>query len=1217
MARAVHSGEIASGVLVVSPDSSRTITGELLRDLRRLSDGRTDSLSDIGEDLRDRLMGEGFPVARICAQLSIVIVHAIEGDALARDSAINLLDEMARSQESASAAWDALYQEAGRLVERRGRWTARSLITTLSATNIEFVEENSPAALLSSLRRWVFDVNATFSVPGCRLPISIDNAWIPLHARVLTNPPREEVDLAAALDRYHRGATEKPGAEEEPTKGGEWIGRFYLRAMVIAGPGLGKSTLMTKLARLYARDGYPVLKVRLRSVAAAMRAGRTFTDAVFAAGLDGFASDPAVVRSTRLTDLVLLADGLDECHPDIGIVAAALRDFAAGHPGTRIIVTTRPVGYTTSALTDWRHYELERPNLADASDHVLSFMRAILPPNENAAERKETITAALDWSGAGDVVSGSPSLLGMAAVVLASGGELGRSRSQLYGNFMRLIMDTPNPRETTSPPSFPILSRMGDLLGKELTSAPLDAIDKVLERCARHLAASLDVSHLCALDIANQALRHLEDVGLVERLHHSAVTLLTFTHKTLTEYAAARWIATILLEEERAAFVAARLTNPAWAEPLLFASTMGLGEVIVSRMLNLAESGNRPLLVRSLELLSQPGCEVPLHLLERAVSAAASAIGRDEDPIEVASALGDLAWRRATVVCPTVRHLLVDPRPEVRLAAWATVAEAGGPDFDARGGMGVVTAFAMESERHLGGGLFAGAVVGGSSASNLLNRLALGTVRALAMGASDEEALEFAETTLSQRPFDTVGFQKDLATTMGRPGWVPPVLRSLYGGSFLEEMLLPASALQRAASAATRTLLTALRDHADGISVLSAEGDLQLAAFVDALGFLRVGASDVYAWTRPFDSDAIREVIGTMVRIAPVDTAAVAASAVAALSRLDTEPSTTAFDVLGPQVSLDLPEPDWFAVQRLRPDREKLIRALNHRSEWFVQAAANLLFYSGGVSEEELRTLLGRLQGNGLIAAAHLAVEFGTEVSAELLIERIAGSVVLRYEQLFVALGRSRPEWSGRLAEALRTGLVSRSALAAEAAADLVFAYVEAGAPVDAAMLRNAFTHWLTHEKPYPREGGVVPNSPRSVLLQSLIQLSDVGDGELLAFCRDERSDVAGVATGALLAHLKISEEARDLLVSWIIGREVPPGLLARALRERVPFSSAHIASLMNLLEDRNAEWRLAACGLLEGGYLQENLGNGFRRAMRGDPHWQVRAAARRISGML
>src|SRR5690606_21642039 len=79
LASGLKNGSIHAGVLVVSPDSSRTISFELAGDIRRMGEGRTDGLRSIGSEWCARLKNAGIPLDH-CAGLSIHVEHAVASD---------------------------------------------------------------------------------------------------------------------------------------------------------------------------------------------------------------------------------------------------------------------------------------------------------------------------------------------------------------------------------------------------------------------------------------------------------------------------------------------------------------------------------------------------------------------------------------------------------------------------------------------------------------------------------------------------------------------------------------------------------------------------------------------------------------------------------------------------------------------------------------------------------------------------------------------------------------------------------------------------------------------------------------------------------------------------------------------------------------------------------------------------------------------------------
>src|SRR5205823_15069785 len=115
----------------------------------------------------------------------------------------------------------------------------------------------------------------------------------------------------------------------------------------------------------------------------------------------------------------------------------------------------------------------------------------------------------------------------------------------------------------------------------------------------------------------------------------------------------------------------------------------------------------------------------------------------------------------------------------------------------------------------------------------------------------------------------------------------------------------------------------------------------QFSALIWLVGFYETVASDVHAWTEPYDRAAVRETLRVFVAISAIDAAELAADAASVIRRLNANPDLTIFALDLPV--LDLPDPAWDAVPNTDPDKILLQAALGHRSTWLVETAAILL----------------------------------------------------------------------------------------------------------------------------------------------------------------------------------------------------------------------------------------------------------------------------------
>ena len=1217
LAKAVQANDIEYGVLAVSPDSSRTITYELSKDVRRLADGRSDDLKLLAQTLCSKFKAAGMEPQSICKRLRIEVVHGLDNDRASISAAKAHLCSLISKREAVNVAWNRLYREAHAIVERRGRWEASAILGMFEADGIDISGSDSPGALLANLTRWVVDTNRNFSILGVRKPLSISQAWLQLKILVCDFDRAPESDAAEAMAHYHAFGDTHPANADAKISDAEWIGRFYRRAVLTGGPGLGKSTLLIKAAQLYAEDGFPVLKVKLSAVAARMGSGDTFEDSIFQLGLDGSGVSTHAARSAGFRNWVLLCDGLDECHDYQEDVAKGLQQFASGHPQARIIVTTRPIGYSAAEIADWRHYELLPPEPTEGPVHLATLIRAVLPTTNNLHEHAfEIASTELEKSVSSAVISRSPHLLGMAAALLVRGGTLGATKVQLYHDLFALLEDAPNLRSAGSDIAPTTLSRMLDLLGWALIVGPLDPVTEILKHCAGHLESELGEPPLKALEIAAACLRHWEDVGLVEKVHHGSRDMLTFIHKTFAEFAAARYLRDLQTPEAQRVEIANRMDDDSWAEVLNFAGGIGLADGIVSVLVAAGESGTTNRLERALSIVVDPEARVSPEMQRQIVELAFNNVdgNHTDDVFSLGIVLADVAKSNPGLVVQPAVYRLQTPRFSTRLIAWTCGVETGSEFCELDAIPSVIHDFAEEVSQSSGPSLLGGLILREGKDQELLQRLALGFIRRILNEWPPDIADQYIGETFNSASFGTIGFQlkiEALYKEIGRKYSLPIKFGNMPGQ--LSRMLQPDGEYDRATCTALRALFSSLvpkEELVDGVA-LEQSPPVQLSAFLEIVGFGDVAASDVWAWTEPYDSEMVREVLKALAEISPVDKSALVVDAKAMLTRMDELQEANGYKLLLPMISVDVPPPDWSAAKTLKVDQTKLKKALGHKSAWLVQTATNMLSGLGETTAEMAAELLANGQGYALGAAVHLTMKLEPVVATELLLSRIKGPDTTGKHYLFKALNELDPPWDKALFAAVQTGLMSLTAEVAEEAALLALKYVENGAPISADLLNEAFQHWTAHEKPYPQHGGVIPNSPRKTLLKGLLKLGAVDDEALMNLCRDTRGDVRETATSPFLERIGVSDGIRASFVNEV--KTLPPRLLSRVLDAKVPFSVTEVAQLCILLEDEDAKWRLASSKLLQPIYLEAEVFKYYGEKLSRDSYQEVRQAVARV----
>lgn len=160
---------------------------------------------------------------------------------------------------------------------------------------------------------WVKARAAIYTAFGVERPLSIETAWIPLQVR--------------EAERHDRAITEdtrtwwRRPREWDRLASPDWRGQGYdarnvadysMRNIVYAGPGLGKSMLLRRVAYDRSRADQLVLWIRLPRIADVLARQGTFEAALGEVAADGSGLSSSDILGLG-TPAILLADGLDEC----------------------------------------------------------------------------------------------------------------------------------------------------------------------------------------------------------------------------------------------------------------------------------------------------------------------------------------------------------------------------------------------------------------------------------------------------------------------------------------------------------------------------------------------------------------------------------------------------------------------------------------------------------------------------------------------------------------------------------------------------------------------------------------------------------------------------------------------------------------------------------------------------------------------------------------
>ena len=1218
----IHCGRCSYGILIVCPNSSVPVRRAYALALERIGEGRNDGASPEQKKLASRLAERGYDLETICARIRIKMVSALEdaGDAIAAARAE--LGHVCAHDFQVTPAWRSLCQDALSAIATKGRRTLRSLSAHLRTSEIDIRDtvKDSPVAISDRLLRWTLSRTERFEVPGISRPLATDRAWLALTAVVRDASVEQAVSVERALADYH--ALGEKSRSDGHVVDARTIGTFRKLCVVVGGPGSGKSLLLKVLAREFAKDSYVSIRVRLRDLATRMQeSGCGVEEGLLQLGVDGTGVSREQLRAASLPDLVLLCDGLDECGERQFDIASGLQDISASHPSFRIVVTTRPIGYSTTGLHDWRHYEIAPLAESDTAEHLETLCRCALDDgsSERRDELHQQIRAYLKEGSALLLLARSPLLLAFGAALFLDRSAPSETKPELYRRIFRLIDSACASRETKpEPPAKAVRNSILNQLGWLIAASPLSAAEELERQCALTMERTLDVTYLKALAEVEASVMYWEERGLIERLRHPGIDLIAFIHKTCGEFGAALHLSALEPDEARRT-IGTVISSPDWDEILDFAGGTPLATVVAESLVEQfkAVPPDESTLNRFIRVLVRP--EVSLSPAERRLFLeSVFALARSDDRqkayrVGLCLTENDLGrWPEAQQFASA----LVAAQAEcAQLVGWAVLV-CHFPKRVQRSAL--EDALARFMERSSTTDFFVIEELKFSSGSlsvpdrGVFENFLLGALKLLLPDQNAEYQDRLVAYVWRSQTKATMGFVSGfsvLLKALGREDLVPPRFRP---GRFLDALKFSDS---DEFSAGCRALLTEVVSSAfleDNAVAPPRTGLKFLAALYQLAGIMRVPGPDVYVWLSDDTRiDSVHALLRAAAYVYELPTERLASEASKALEaaeflrRNGTE--NTLLDVL-PDV--DVAEVDWSRAGEVDIDMGFVEGLVHHPSKWVQHLAAVFidLRLQGSARRCTCERLLTKGTADALYWAAALTA--GLPDGCELLVGRLGGRDTAGLYHLFDRLKEQGWRVTASHLAVLENGLVNSGSTTAVSAARWC---EDTASSTDAwlvDLLKSASRYWLENEEPYPEDGGIVPDSPREALLRTLCRIDPPAFEELVILARDPRSDVRDAAIDGVIGLARDSSDEKSRLLESIMAKRFSPRQCERLLDSGVPYHSDELSSLCDLCRDQDPAFRLVAVrGVVSHAKMDPERAFSVADSMRGDDDGHVRDA--------
>jgi len=1222
----IRADRCSYGLLIVCPNSSTPVRERYALALKRIGEGRNDGASREQSLLTAHLAENDYDAEEVCARLRIQTVAALDDARDAIGTAHAELGHVCADRGSVRNAWDALCTDALSAIARRGRRTVRSLSARLRASQIRLADtaKDSPVAINSRLLQCTMSGTEYFEVPGISQLLPTDRAWLPLTALVRDAPVEPASSLEEALTTY-RALSEKPRSGGEKIASST-IGTFRRLCVVVGGPGSGKSLLLRVLAREFAKDSFVGIHVRLRDLATRMRAtGCAVEEGLLQLGLDGTGVSRQQLRAASLPELVLLCDGLDECGDRQDDVASGLREMSAAYPSYRIVVTTRPIGYSTRKLDDWRHYDLVPLAEEDTAEHLETLCRCVVEErSESMPDSVPDVGAYLEEGGTARLLGRSPLLLTLGAAVLLEWGGPSKSKLELYERLFQLVEGGRPARNTgTGQPVKAVLSSVRNHLGWLTSTSPLADAEELESHCARRLQQNFGATPLQAFSEVETCVGYWEEKGLIERLRHSGTELIAFVHKTFGEYSAALHLAQMDPDEARQ-LIGEALFRPDWDEILDLSAEAQLANMLAKLFVAKFETveADESELIRVVGVLVRPGVSLSAEersfFLGRVCALAQSEDRRSAYRVGLALTEHDLSC--IPEAGEMASSLVSDSKEWSRLVGWAVLA-CHFPERVSREALEEALRHFMQRSHATdffvrGASRFPFGVV---PDRRVFENFMIGALRSLLAGGCTAYQDKLIAEVWVEQPKATVDFAdrfESLLRDLGRED-APPAPWKAASAGFLAGLDFSRFDEIGAGLAAILTDVVPSAFLGGTAGPPPATGPKCLAALVGLAGALRVPVGDESVWLSDrCQLDAVHRLLRAASYVFDLPAERLAAEARQTFASVDSARRQQRVNskALGVLPDVDASEVDWCRAQRVDIDSDLLERLVRHRSQWVRELAAR--FLDARLHGDERREACERILEAGSGSALHLAGALTAELpdGSEVLIRRLEGRAVVGLQYLFDCLEEQGCRVSASHLAALENGLINCGVKTAVSAARWCEARASNADGWLVDLLRSASSYWVDNEKPYPESGGAVPDSPREALLRTQCMIAMPAFCELSDLARDPRPDVARAAIDGIVELATSSPEDKVGLVEGILGKTFSPGQCETLLRSGVQYDEEELSMLCGLCGDSDPAYRSAAVrGVLNHPRMDRKKALALADTMRSDENGNVRDAVHRF----
>ncbi|EJB8432134.1 NACHT domain-containing protein [Acinetobacter baumannii] len=1058
--------------------------------------------------------------------------------------------------------------------------------------------------LLQENLRYIESKFSHISILGTRKPILLNQCWIPLKATIIDENSFDSTNLELALKKYHEFYELKK--RNEVVIDASTFGRYIKKAVVIGGPGIGKSTLMKKLALMYAQEKKFVIFIKLPSLAILIENKTiSFEEILLRVGFDFTLEN--IDDFSIFEEAIILGDGLDECGNRQKEITEAFFIFSQKYPLARIILSSRPIGYDSGLIGEWRHYQLQ-PIEENEIDRAVATIIKALPENDNNIPINEKIAFVIEQVSSKNInglASRSPLILTLISILASKKIELGTNRAALYRQFFSLIEKSTNDRKIDDSKDLSLKMDFLYILGFIIFNEEFISKELIKKKITSLWQSKLGCSYLEVTRIVEDSIVYWENKGVIETVQTLTESTLTFIHKTFCEFCFAKYIQN-LNSKEQENYLKEFILKPGFKEVISFLSHLGLANVII-KILN-----NRPnnILINMSEYLKVI-IESSIDWKDKSVDAFL-----DLCWIETNNSLSSIRYSSGAAICiaanncwdkieKNVFSYLNYKDSWVRIVAWTCylskaenklnhndaieILEFFMSNFPERNQLSNSLSFYFDDSRSTVRDIF------------LLNISARILSEGIKYPASVEKLNNyFLNNSISM----SVNLMYRLKEIFNKHE-----ISFLYGEKY-SNFDTPIIDFNRFDGLYKNFFSLFLFD--SKVDFLDSNSKVErfdeMGAFISLSGMLQCSITNMFLFEKqPEGPDDIRVILfKALAKAGKIDYVELQKQAKLKIDKFDKEfPVNSIYDI--PKVDIEIDYENFqISIDILKEVELAILMGNDIISEIAVKIALGFL------GRPEFNKMVEKLilegQGYDLLYSSYIGQYLPEEVFQNLIFKKLISCNLSKgckylYKYLDSKINRER------FIEVIYNGLESSNPEIAKVAAEMI-PYSDCD-DFDVCKLKFYYSEWKLKELSYPKKSGTVPDTPRDKLAEIIIKLDENNLSLLKEMAIDDRPKIRKLTVLPIINLAKDSYKIRKWIVEEVSNLKIDLDFIKKSVESELYVDDYH--EIISLLDSGNFKIRYAAMSILETTQVPKEIIKEIAAQLVSDPIFEIRERANNI----